>query len=200
MSPRCGHCGLAWIACLGWADFALWAAACEPALWPAGTFARAYDANRRAAIDGIIDADPVAACVREIMAERSSWTGSAADLLRAGASSYRDAVSRDSAGWPKNPRALAGRLRRAQTFLGHWASTLRSVVRAAPAAGSSGYVGLSKIPSAPSAASAIMQPRPRRPALPRAGDNVRPICRPFDRVDLRHRPPTMLTMLTQARA
>ena len=33
------------------ADFALWAAACETALWPAGTFARAYAANRRAAIE-----------------------------------------------------------------------------------------------------------------------------------------------------
>ena len=99
------------------ADFALWATACETALWPAGTFARAYEANRRAAIEDVIDADPVAACVREIMAERSSWTGSAADLLRAGADRSSDGVSRSSAGWPKNPRALAGRLRRAQTFL-----------------------------------------------------------------------------------
>ena len=32
------------------ADFALWTSACEPALWPAGTFARAYAANRRAAL------------------------------------------------------------------------------------------------------------------------------------------------------
>ena len=98
------------------ADFALWATACETALWPAGTFARAYEANRRAAIEDAIDADPVAACVREIMAERSSWTGSAADLLRAGADRSRDDVSRGSPGWPKNPRALAGRLRRAQTL------------------------------------------------------------------------------------
>jgi hypothetical protein len=45
------------------ADFALWAAACETALWPPGTFGRAYDANRRAAIECIIDADPIAACV-----------------------------------------------------------------------------------------------------------------------------------------
>src|SRR5436190_5870438 len=66
------------------ADFALWATACETALWPAGTFARAYAANRRASIESIIDADPVATWVREIMSERSSWTGSAADLLRAG--------------------------------------------------------------------------------------------------------------------
>jgi hypothetical protein len=44
-------------------DFALWATACETALWPAGTFIRAYAANRKAAIEGIIDADPIAACV-----------------------------------------------------------------------------------------------------------------------------------------
>jgi hypothetical protein len=99
------------------ADFALWAAACETALWPPGTFARAYEANRRVAIESIIDADPVAAWVREIMAERSSWMGSAADLLRAGADHTSDTLSRCSAGWPKSPRSLAGRLRRAQTFL-----------------------------------------------------------------------------------
>jgi hypothetical protein len=99
------------------ADFALWAMACETAFWPPGTFARAYEANRRVEIECIIDADPVAACVREIMTERSSWTGSAADLLRVGASRTCDGISRDSTGWPKNPRALAGRLRRAQTFL-----------------------------------------------------------------------------------
>jgi hypothetical protein len=98
------------------ADFALWARACETALWPTGTFARAYAANRRAAIDDAIDADPVAACVRDLMAERSSWTGSAADLLRAG-TDRMDGISRASTGWPNNPRALAGRLRCAQTFL-----------------------------------------------------------------------------------
>jgi hypothetical protein len=99
------------------ADFALWAAACETAVWPAGTFARAHAANRRAAVEDAIDADPVAACVRELMVERSSWAGSAADLMRIGADRSRAAISRDSAGWPRNPRALAGRLRRAQTLL-----------------------------------------------------------------------------------
>src|SRR5262245_15667367 len=51
------------------ADFARWAAACETALWPAGTVAQAYAANRQASVEGIIEADPVAACVRDIMAE-----------------------------------------------------------------------------------------------------------------------------------
>jgi hypothetical protein len=99
------------------ADFALWAAACETALWPPGTFARAYEADRRAAIESIIDADPVATLVREVMTEHRSWTGSAADLLSAGSDCSEDGVWGGSAGWPKSPRALAGRLRRAQTFL-----------------------------------------------------------------------------------
>jgi hypothetical protein len=99
------------------ADFALWATACETAFWPAGTFARAYRANRRAAVEDLIEADPVAARVREIMAERRTWAGSASDLLHAGRERPDDAQSNGRTGWPKTPRALAGRLRRAQTFL-----------------------------------------------------------------------------------
>jgi hypothetical protein len=98
------------------ADFALWARACETAFWPAGTFARAYAANRKAAIESIVEADPVAACVRTIMANRTTWTGSASDLLRLCAEATRDDLS-SGIPWARNPRALAGRLRRAQTFL-----------------------------------------------------------------------------------
>ena len=99
------------------ADFALWATACETALWPPGTFTRAYTANRKSAIDGVVDADPIAACVRELMSERSSWTGGAADLLRVSIERSSERISKHSTGWPKNPRALAGHLRRAQSFL-----------------------------------------------------------------------------------
>jgi hypothetical protein len=97
------------------ADFTLWATACETAHWPAGTFARAYEANRRATIESMIDADSVASCVREIMAERKIWIGTAAELLSFGRGYSGDRFSWRS--WPKNPRALAGRLRRAQTPL-----------------------------------------------------------------------------------
>lgn len=90
------------------ADFALWATACESAFRPAVTLEAAYSNNRRDAIENIIDIDPVAALVREIMADRTQWTGSASDLLQVGT---------NRAGWPKSPRALAGRLRRAQSFL-----------------------------------------------------------------------------------
>jgi hypothetical protein len=85
------------------ADFALWAIACETALWPAGTFARAYTGNRKGAIEGMIDTGPVAACVRELMNERSSWTGSPADLLWI--SVARTNQTGDITGFPKNPRA-----------------------------------------------------------------------------------------------
>jgi len=99
------------------ADFALWATACETVLWPASTFLRAYKANRRVAIEAMIDADPVAARVRELMAERSRWTGNASDLLRGGAHALGDNQRRANGAWPTSPRALAGRLRRAQTSL-----------------------------------------------------------------------------------
>ena len=99
------------------ADFAIWATACETAFWSAGTFMRSYETNRRAAIEDIVDVDPVAVCVQEIMATRSAWAGSATDLLRAGAGLTDAGAPRRNAGWPKNPRALAGRLRRVQTFL-----------------------------------------------------------------------------------
>jgi hypothetical protein len=83
-------------------------AACESAFRPAGTLETAFSNNRRDAIPNIVDADPVAALVREIMADRAQWRGSASDLLQIGA---------NRSGSPKSPRALAGRLRRAETLL-----------------------------------------------------------------------------------
>jgi len=63
-----------------------------------------------------MEADPIATCLRSIMARRTTWTGSASDLLRVCAESARESPPGGIA-WAKNPRALAGRLRRAQTFL-----------------------------------------------------------------------------------
>jgi hypothetical protein len=97
------------------ADFALWATACESAFRPAVTLEAAYSNNRRASVERIVDADPVAARVREIMADRAQWTGTASDLLLAGTKVDGNPVGWNRSGWPKTPRALAGRLRRAQT-------------------------------------------------------------------------------------
>jgi hypothetical protein len=97
-------------------DFALWATACETALWPAGTFWSAYCGNRDEAVEGVIDADPIAAAVRAVMTMRMEWTGTASDLLGVLAEVAGERVARSKT-WPDSPRALAGRLRRAATFL-----------------------------------------------------------------------------------
>jgi hypothetical protein len=65
----------------------------------------------------MVEADPVAARVCDIMAERTRWTGKASDLLRGGADAFAENGLRGRGGWPTSPRALAGRLRRAQTSL-----------------------------------------------------------------------------------
>ncbi len=98
------------------ADFALWATACETAMWPAGTFWTAYCGNRDEAVAGVIEADPVAAVVRSFMTTRTEWTGTASDLLGALGEAVGERVAKSKT-WPDNPRALAGRLRRAATFL-----------------------------------------------------------------------------------
>jgi hypothetical protein len=101
------------------ADFALWATACETALWPAGAFWSAYCGNRDEAVEGVIDADPVAAAVRAMMqprTERTMWTGNATDLLGALGEVVGERVTK-SKSWPDSPRSLSGRLRRTATFL-----------------------------------------------------------------------------------
>ena len=98
------------------ADFALWAAACETAFWPAGTFEAAYRSNRDEAVDNVIDSDPIASAVRTMMAARPDWSGTASDLLVILFRIAGEGVAR-SRSWPKTPRALAGKLRRALTFL-----------------------------------------------------------------------------------
>src|SRR5262249_2648348 len=100
------------------ADFALWATACESAFRPAGILETAYYNNRRDAIESIVDADPVAAHVRALMADRAQWTGSASDLLQVGINVGGNAMAVwTRSGWPRSPRALAGRLRRGPPLL-----------------------------------------------------------------------------------
>ena len=98
------------------ADFALWATACETALWPAGTFWSAYCSNRDEAVEGVIEADPVAAAVRAFVSKRTEWTGTASDLLGELAKGVDERISKSKT-WPDSPRALSGQLRRAATFL-----------------------------------------------------------------------------------
>ena len=98
------------------ADFAKWATACEPALWPVGTFAKAYDANRAEAIETVIEANAVATALRSFMADRTEWSGTASDLL-GHLSLMVSEPERRSNTWPTAPNKLTGRLRRVEPFL-----------------------------------------------------------------------------------
>jgi hypothetical protein len=100
------------------ADFTLWVMACETALWPAGTLTRAYAANRRAAIECIIDPDPIATCIREFMSERSSWNGTARTFVGSAMNAAPDVFRGGLAAGPISPRAcqsLATRADRASS-------------------------------------------------------------------------------------
>jgi hypothetical protein len=59
------------------ADFTKWATACEAALGSPGTFRIAYDDNRRRAVEDAVEADPVAACARRMMARQTKSVGTA---------------------------------------------------------------------------------------------------------------------------
>jgi hypothetical protein len=96
------------------ADFALWATACETAWCPAGTFWSAYCRNRDEAVEGVIEANPVAAAVCALMSMRTAWSGTASELLIALAKSTNEAKSKE---WPSSPRSLSGKLRRVAPFL-----------------------------------------------------------------------------------
>ncbi len=98
------------------ADFALWATACESALWPAGTFRSAYQGNREEAVDNVIEADPVALAIRQLMSERQNWTGTATDLLKALVEIVGEKVA-NTKDWPKTPRVLSGCITRTAPFL-----------------------------------------------------------------------------------
>ena len=105
------------------ADFAIWATACETALrhqdgtaWKAGTFMAAYAGNIDTAIQTVLDNNPIAVAVREFMRHQTTWSGTATDLLDLLGRVAGEKATRAKT-WPVDATRLAGRLRRAATFL-----------------------------------------------------------------------------------
>ncbi len=93
------------------ADFALWATACETAFWPEGTFLKAYDANRAAANEAVIESSAIGATVCKLIDRDGPFEGTANDLLEAlnGPESGSQPRAR---GWPATASALSLRLAR----------------------------------------------------------------------------------------
>jgi hypothetical protein len=100
------------------ADFALWITACEPALWKAGTFRRAYADNRHEVVENVLEADLFAIALRNLMAEVREWTGSAAELLAALTTKTTEA-DRSGKSWPADATRVSGKLRRVMPSLRH---------------------------------------------------------------------------------
>lgn len=95
------------------ADFARWIVACEPALpWSEGAFLAAYDDVRSDMVQTGIEADPVAAAIRELMQSRDQWQGTATELLAA-LDDLREHGTKPPKTWPETPQAMGGRLTRA---------------------------------------------------------------------------------------
>ena len=97
------------------ADFAKFAKACEGAFWSSGTFSAAYSANREHAIDAMVEADPIASALRDLMRDQSERVGTATDLL----ADLRHVAGSSAVGgdWPKSARLLSNRLTRLQPAL-----------------------------------------------------------------------------------
>ena len=109
------------------ADFATWGTACEGAAWSNETFAAAFRLNRAETAEAVLDADPVAGAVLELMMRTMrtmrtevgtdgsatiQWKGTATDLLRELTTIASETMLRD-AKWPKTANALSNRLIRA---------------------------------------------------------------------------------------
>src|SRR5262249_36772567 len=107
------------------ADFAIWATACETGLrrsdgtfWAEGTFIKVYRGNIDEAVIMVLNANPVATAVQAFMAmqTQTSWTGTATDLLELLGRVAGEKATKAKT-WPADATRLAGKLRRAATFL-----------------------------------------------------------------------------------
>ena len=94
------------------ADFALFGVAVERALgWPAGTFIKAYEVNRRGANSSALEASPVALAVQSLAGQGHIFEGTATELLDK-LSSCVDERAKSHRGWPDSGWRLSCILRR----------------------------------------------------------------------------------------
>jgi hypothetical protein len=94
------------------ADFARWGEAVGRALgWKSESFLAAYNANRKNAIEAVLEDSPVTGAVLRFLETTPSWTGTAGDLLGALGQIVGEKTT-ESKRWPHSPRALSGAIRR----------------------------------------------------------------------------------------
>jgi hypothetical protein len=140
------------------ADYARWMAACETAEWPAGTFARAFAANKESLAAASLEADVVATLIIEMLDGGSGWTGTAKELLTQVDSRASDQQKR-SKHWPKTPHAMASRLRRASEVLRTQGWTVETA--RAPRADRSRTITIAPAPDKAGSGSSTSSTRPK---------------------------------------
>jgi hypothetical protein len=96
------------------ADFAKWATACESAFTQRGSFSAAYDRNRTAAIESLLEDDLLAEAILRKL--EIPWEGGATELLDElnSITGYAHVQAKD---WPKDAKSLSGRLHRLSPLL-----------------------------------------------------------------------------------
>jgi putative DNA primase/helicase len=94
------------------ADFARWAAAASEALgYGADSFERIYRGSFERQTEEVVSSDSVAVAVREFVAEKGKWTGTAAALLSLLNDRNEGAGKGRDSDWPKRAADLGKRLR-----------------------------------------------------------------------------------------
>ena len=89
----------------------MWVAACETAIWTEGTFLRAYNANQNDAIEMVLESDPVAIMLIQMMEAGEEFIFTPTQLLEALNAAAPEHL-RLARAFPNNPRALSARLSR----------------------------------------------------------------------------------------
>ena len=100
------------------ADFATWAVACEKAAFDEGAFMRAYTGNREAAATTVIEANPVASAILDLMREQKGqvWQGTSSKLYDVLTERVGAAMA-NARGWPRDPQALSRRVNQIKSAL-----------------------------------------------------------------------------------
>lgn len=94
------------------ADFALWAMAAEESLeLESGAFISALMGNRESANELALEASQIAVTLIEFVQEKKTWKGKASELLKELNQLANDEM-RKQQGWPKQPNALSGAVKR----------------------------------------------------------------------------------------
>jgi hypothetical protein len=94
------------------ADFATWVEACAPGLgWEPNHFVDVFTQNRMTADAIAIEATAIGPAILTFMTERSSWEGTASDLLAALKAVVPEATTKEP-DWPKRANRVSSQLRR----------------------------------------------------------------------------------------